>query len=180
MKINFDFKKFNFLMKKLLVLFAVLVASATAASAQTWGIGGRLGSGFQAVGQYVLPSENYVEARFGMDYIGGLAVDFSVLYNWNIANMNWTPKGNWFFDAGAGLRLGGAAHVARVGVQGVAKLGYTFEFPLSLSFDFSPSFGPVMIYGRGFRTGDTTKTETLAGFDVWAIPSFGISAVYRF
>ena len=38
---------------------------AWSASAQNWTVGGRIGSGFQAVGQYVFSNDNYVEARFG-------------------------------------------------------------------------------------------------------------------
>jgi hypothetical protein len=163
-------------MKRLIILIAVVFASASIASAQDykWSVGARVGTGFQAVGQYHLSDKNYVEARFGMDYAaGGLGADFSALYNWRIATPDWTPgQGSWFFDAGAGLRLGGAANVARIGVQGVAKLGYTFEnVPLSLAFDFSPSFGPAISYGRGASS---------AGFDQWAICSLGLSCVYNF
>ncbi len=38
---------------------------AWSASAQNWTVGGRIGSGFQAVGQYVFSNDNYVDARFG-------------------------------------------------------------------------------------------------------------------
>ena len=51
-------------MKKLLLTLAMGLL-AWSASAQNWTVGGRIGSGFQAVGQYVFSNDNYVEARFG-------------------------------------------------------------------------------------------------------------------
>ena len=93
---------------------------------QNWTVGGRIGSGFQAVGQYVFSNDNYVEARFGAYWAnagGTVTADFSVLYNWNVCNMDWTPSaGRWFFDAGAGINVGGKGHYAYVGVAGSAKL----------------------------------------------------------
>ena len=62
---------------------------AWSASAQNWTVGGRIGSGFQAVGQYVFSNDNYVEARFGAYWAnagGTVTADFSVLYNWNVCN----------------------------------------------------------------------------------------------
>lgn len=179
-------------MKKLLVLIAALVASASIASAQTWGVGGRVGSGFQAVGQYHLKNNNYVEARFGMSwcdsYTGnfygynisgtlGLCADFSALYMWRVAQPAWTNSGSWFFDTGAGLNVGGRANAAYVGVQGVAKLGYTFAgAPVSLAFDWSPTFGASILYGRymGVNLGSH------AGFDALGLADFGITCTYNF
>ncbi len=163
-------------MKKLLVLLAVVTASASVASAQTWGVGGRLGSGFQAVGQYVFANDNYVEARLGLGLgIGsgwGIGADFTALYVWNVANWDWTP-GNWFLDVGAGLNVGGGKNWAYFGVAGMGKFGYTFErIPLSLSVDVTPSFGPDFWYAKGFKT--------QVGFHSWGLLNFGLSAVYRF
>ena len=97
-------------MKKLLLTLAMGLL-AWSASAQNWTVGGRIGSGFQAVGQYVFSNDNYVEARFGAYWAnagGTVTADFSVLYNWNVCNMDWTPSaGRWFFDAGAGINVGG-------------------------------------------------------------------------
>ena len=62
---------------------------------QNWTVGGRIGSGFQAVGQYVFSNDNYVEARFGAYWAnagGTVTADFSVLYNWNVCNMDWTRR----------------------------------------------------------------------------------------
>lgn len=174
-------------MKKLFVLIAVVIASASVASAQKWSAGARVGTGFQGVAQYHVSDKNYVEVRLGMDYVSGLNAEFSALYNWRVAQFDWTSSGDWFFDAGAGLFVGGQAHLARIGVQGVAKLGYTFEnIPLSLAFDFSPSFGPAIGYvkkqtvsGLGIIP-DFTFGGTSATFDDMAICNLGISCVYNF
>lgn len=172
-------------MKKFLILVAAVVMTAGAASAQNWAIGGRVGSGFQAVGQYTLGSGNYVEGRFGAywaNHGGGVTADFSALYFWNIANMNWTPSaGQWFFDAGAGLNVGGREHYAYVGAQGVAKLGIEFSgAPVRLSFDWSPSFGPGIVYLPKETIGDVTFGGSHAAFNEMALVNFGITCTYSF
>jgi hypothetical protein len=167
------------IMKKLIVLLAFVAVSATAASAQSWGAGGRLGSGFQAVGQKYLNDANYIEARFGMNWLyrGSTFADVSAMYVWNIANMDWTPgSGNWFFDLGAGANLGGGNHYFFLGVQGMAKLGYEFEnAPVRLSVDWAPSFGPGITSVRvsGDRITDTELNTRGMG-------NFGLSCVYLF
>ncbi len=160
-------------MKKLFVLLAVAVASATAVSAQDWSVGGRLGSGFDAVVQRNFTNDNYVEARLGMSWIsGGITADFSALYVWNVANMNWTNSGNWFFDLGAGLNVGGRSHFANLGVQGMAKLGYAFDnSPLKIALDWSPSFGPAIAYVRG---------ASASSFYDNGVANFGLSLMYTF
>jgi hypothetical protein len=181
-------------MKKLSLLIVAVVAFASVASAQgKWEVGGRVGSGFQAVGQYHLSDKNYVEARFGMswcdsytgNYYGyritgglGLTADFSALYMWRILTPNWTPgSGTWFFDAGVGLNIGGRANAVYLGAQGVAKLGYTFEgLPLSLAFDWAPTFGASILYGSYMGT----SLGTSAGFDAMGLADFGITCSYRF
>ncbi len=161
-------------MRKLFILLAVVAASATVASAQDWSVGGRIGSGFQGIVQRNLSGDNYVEGRLGMSWIngGGIVADVSALYVWNIANMNLTDSGNWFFDLGAGLNLGGRSHFAYFGVQGMAKFGYAFDnSPLKIAIDWSPSFGPGIGYGGGHSVSD---------FHDNGIANFGLSVVYSF
>ena len=172
-------------MRKLSVLLAVVLASVSISSAQDWGVGARLGSGFQAVGQRYLYNGNYLEARLGMDWIyGDITADFSVLHVWNVANMDWTWEGNWFFDLGAGGFLGGAANYFVCGLQGMARLGYQFEdAPVSLSFDWSPSFGPEIAYGRlhyDTPLGDGNIRGSVSSFNARGLANLGLSFVYRF
>lgn len=163
-------------MKKL-ALTLVLGLVALSASAQ-WGIGGRVGSGFEAVGQYTFSNDNYVEARFGANWATasgvGVCADFSVLYNWNIATMDWTPRaGTWFFDLGAGINVGGKGHYAYVGPQLGTKFGFEFSsIPLRLAFDWSPAFGPEIWHWKNFPN----HTE----FNGWGLANMGVSCVYSF
>ncbi len=161
-------------MKKLFVLLAVLVLGCGVASAQDWGLGARLGSGFQGVAQRYFANEDHIEVRLGMDWIyeGGIVADFSTLYVFHVADMPWTDEGTWFFDAGLGLNVGGRENFATLGVQGMARLGYTFETaPISLSLDFSPALGPAIVYGGGYSQSE---------FNENGLANFGFSCTYRF
>lgn len=181
-------------MKKIL-LMAVAVLFSTGAFAQDWSVGARVGSGFQAVGQYNLNSKNYVEARFGASWIdGGVTADFTALYNWHILDMNWTPTaGTWFFDAGCGVNVGGKGHFAYVGVAGMARLGITFhKVPISLSIDYTPVIGPQFAYGKypavpdysdvwGYtRASNNSKRYTHTSFRGRGFANVGITCTYNF
>jgi hypothetical protein len=161
-----------FAMKKfLLAIFAMLCVAG--ASAQDWSVGGRLGSGFQAVGTYAYNGSDYLEARFGAAWLGGVSADFTVLHNWQICTMDWTPSaGRWFFDAGVGLNVGGAQGYAYVGVAGMARLGIKFnDAPVSLSVDYTPVIGPSISYGGGHSS---------AAFRGLGFANFGITCTYNF
>ena len=153
-----------------------MVASlfVTGAFAQDWSVGGRLGSGFQAVGQYGYNQKSYVEARFGAGWLdGGVTADFTALHNWKIATMDWTPSaGDWFFDAGVGVNVGGARRYAYVGIAGMARLGFTFNnAPVSLSIDYTPVIGPEMVYFGG---------DTYADFRDMGFANLGLTCTYNF
>lgn len=158
-------------MKKLAVLLVVVVASVASVSAQGWGVGGRASYGFQAVGQYVFPSQNYLEAQLGLGFNGNFGPEISLLHYWNVKNWDWTD-GNWFLDIGAGANTVISRYYMFVGAQASGKFGYTFEnFPLSLSADFSPAIGPNIALKKGYDT--TFWAEGL-------FYNFGVSCVYRF
>lgn len=168
-------------MKKIIITLAIALGFALSANAQEWAVGGRIGSGLQVQGEYAYNDSNYIEARFGMawNYSGSgntnITADFSLLHNWNVCTMDWTPSaGTWFFDAGVGVTSGGSANFAFVGVTGCAKLGIRFfDVPLKLSLDFSPSFGPEIGYIPEID-------YTIAGFSGHSVANLGISAVYCF
>ena len=160
-------------MKKFLLL---IVASlfVTGAFAQEWSVGGRVGSGLQAVGQYQYSNKHYVEARFGACWLDNtVTADFTALHNWKVLTMDWTPSaGTWFFDAGVGVNVGGRENYAYVGVAGMARLGFTFNnTPLTLSVDYTPVIGPGIIYWSGFSA---------AGFRDIGFANVGISCTYNF
>ena len=159
-------------MKKFILSLAVCLCAAFSAQAQ-WTVGARAGSGFQAQSSYHFGSENYVEGRLGMDWVGHggyLAADFTALYMWNLCTMDWTPSaGQWFFDAGCGVGLGGDVNYLRVGVAGSARLGIKFNSaPVRLAVDWSPLIGPSFPY------------HAKAHFHQWGLCNLGISAVYCF
>lgn len=148
--------------------------AAQAIASQQWSVGARLGSGFQAQAECFYGDKTYVEARFGMQWAtSALTADFTVLHNWNVFNMDWTPSvGQWFFDAGCGLNVGGREHFAYIGVAGQAKLGIKFNnVPIRLAIDWTPSFGPGIVYFGGF-----THTE----FFKYGLCNLGLSATYCF
>lgn len=162
-------------MKKFLLTIAVCFCALTV-SAQGWSVGARVGSGFQAQGEYAFNNNNYVEGRFGMSWLNGgaaLVADFTALYQWNVFTMDWTPSaGEWFFDAGVGVSVGGREHYAYVGAAGCAKLGIKFNnAPVKLSFDWTPVVGPeIGYYGK----------YSAAQFYAYGLANFGVSAVYCF
>lgn len=153
------------IMKKFL-LVAVVSLLATGAYAQNWKAGLRLGSSVQAVAMYDYSSECYLEGRAGLGYISGLTADISVLNNWKVAEMNWTPSaGIWNFDAGVGVNAGFGPHWIYAGVAGMARLSFTFaKAPITLGIDWTPSLGPVIAdntvrFGLiGFYNGGLTVT----------------------
>lgn len=171
-------------------LFLVIVVSmlAIGANAQKWSVGGRVGSGIQAVGMYDYSDKCYIEARFGMSYTNArfdhywwgvdytlpLSADFTVLHNWNVLEFDWTPGfGKWSFDAGVGLNVGGGANWAYVGVAGLARLDFTFDkLPLTIGLDWTPKFGPSITYG--------VYNKPLCGFNAMGLSDFGVTCTYRF
>ena len=85
------------IMKKILFALAFVLCAASV-SAQGWGLGARIGSGFQAQAEYTFSSNNYLEGRLGMGWNNpgaNLNADLTLLYQWNIAQMDWTP---WFYN----------------------------------------------------------------------------------
>lgn len=173
-------------MKRLFLIMAAMMCITTL-SAQKLSLGGRVGSGFQAVGQYEITDNSYVEARFGASWNNPLftrevnghisqhrvMADFTALYNWHILEFDWTPHtGLWFLDAGCGVNVGGREHYAYVGAAGMARLGIKFyDLPLSVAFDWTPCFGPGIFYGGGYST---------SGFNDLGLANLGISCVVNF
>lgn len=175
-------------MKKLtLLLFTLLFAGST--FAQDIAAGFRVGSGIQAVGVYNYKKDATIEARFGASWnndefiihygnvnayeVSRIMLDFSLLHTWRLLNMDWTPSlGKWFVDGGAGVNVGGRANYAYAGVMGMARIGLSFfELPLTVTFDWSPSFGPNFWYN---------DFGTKAGFNGMGIANLGVSCIYRF
>lgn len=159
-------------MMKKLFLAAAFIFAVSAADAQDWAAGLRMGSGIQAVGQRTLNSGNYLEGRLGLGLFYENAItDMSLMHVWRMDYMNWTARGEWFFDLGAGAFMGGSQNYFAFGAQGMAKLGYQFDgAPLSLAFDWSPSIGPSMTFGD----------KSTGTFNFRGLANLGLSCVYHF
>lgn len=172
-------------MKKILLSLAVVLCAASvsaqswvseATTASKWAAGLRVGPGVQAQAEYSLNDTNYLEARFGMGlctpYTNAMA-DFELLYNWRLAEWDWTPNaGTWFLDAGCGVVVGGRENYAYFGVAGQGKFGIKFKaVPIRLAVDWTPFVGPDIFYWKGY---------THADFNAWGFANCGLSAVYCF
>jgi hypothetical protein len=91
-------------MKKFLLALAFVFCAASV-SAQGWGLGARINAGVQLQGEYTFSTENYLDARLGINFPDGLDLDLTLIYQWHIGQWDWTPKaGTWFFDAGLGAQ----------------------------------------------------------------------------
>lgn len=164
-------------MKKLL-LSLVVALCALSLSAQDWSVGGRVGSGFQAVAQYRgfnTSSPFYVEGRFGMSwaYDAFVTADFTALAAWNCFNFAESSKGEFFSDFGAGINVGGRADYCYVGPCGLARIGYNFaRVPLSLSADWTPVLGAE--FSKKYILGSHSS------FYESGLYNFAVTLVYNF
>lgn len=151
-------------MKRILITLAVMLGFAVAASAQPKAIGVRIGNGGEISYQHTL-GNNFLEVDGGL----GLGLDkvFNVgatgIYNFMIAQPQWTDRGEWGFYAGPGASVGlgvGEVNYFTLGAAGMVGLEYTFWFPLQLSIDFRQHIG----IGNGF----------------WSHSSIGLGVRYKF
>ena len=149
-------------MKKIIIVAAMMLGFAIAASAQPRAVGLRGGWGVELSYQHTL-GENFVEADLGL-VRGGFSLAGN--YNWTLVRPEWTNRGEWGVYAGPGAALGAFKGGASVAVSGMVGLEYTFWFPLQLSIDLRPQLGVAMGGGNSaFYFGDF-------------IPSLGVR--YRF
>lgn len=160
--------KISKIMKKIILIAAMVLGFAVAASAQPRAIGARLGNGAEVSYQHTL-GKNFLEidGGAGLDfYVGHATVGATGIYNFMIAQPAWTSRGEWGFYAGpgasVGLGLGDEKSFFTLSAAGMVGLEYTFWFPLQLSIDFRQHIG------FGFGNG------------VYHPSSVGISARYRF
>jgi hypothetical protein len=150
-------------MKKIILVAALVLGFAVAASAQPRAIGLRGGWGAELSYQHGFGAD-FLQADLGLNTFD--SVHGSVVYNFMIAQPAWTSRGEWGFYAGPGAAVGmklgnsetdGYFHIAAAGMVG---LEYTFWFPLQLSLDFRQHIG----IGNGF----------------WCPSSVGLGVRYKF
>ena len=145
-------------MKKIILVAALVLGFAVAASAQPRAIGVRAGNGGEISYQHSLGA-NFLEVDggLGLGFDGVFNVGATGIYNFMIAQPSWTSRGEWGFYAGPGAALGmslgtqdteGYFHLAAAGMVG---LEYSFWFPLQLSLDVKPTLG--FGFNHGFHWG---------------------------
>ena len=151
-------------MKKIILVAALVLGFATAAVAQPRAIGVRIGNGGEVSYQHSLGT-NFLEVDggLGLGFDGVFNIGATGIYNFMIAQPNWTSRGDWGFYAGPGASVGlglGDVNYLTLGVAGMVGLEYTFWFPLQLSLDFRQHIG----IGNGF----------------WCPSSIGLGVRYKF
>ena len=125
-------------MKKIIMIAAMVLGFAVAASAQPKALGLRVGYGAELSYQHNV-GENFIEADLGLESFKNLGV--AATYNFNIAQF-----GEGFnFYAGPGIGLG-MGETLSVGIAGQAGIEYNFsEAPVQVSLDVRPYFDFVGI-----------------------------------
>ena len=159
-------------MTRFLLVLALALTSFTLSAQNEWQVGLRAGATVQAVGQYHM-GNRYLEGRFGMAFVDQAipSADFAIYHNWRIVTWS-SGAGNFFFDAGAGINVGGVANYAYIGPSGMAKFGHHFSnVPLDLSVDWSPSFNTGIVYYGG---------ENYADYLPIALANVAVTLTYRF
>ena len=139
-------------MKRMILIAAMMLGLAFAATAQPRAIGARMGWGFEASYQHTVKGADFVEADLGLFTFESLNV--TAVYNFMIAQPAWTDRGEWGFYAGPGAALGlGVIGNSGFNLAAAGQVGleYTFWFPLQLSFDIRAQLGAT--FGHGFYFG---------------------------
>lgn len=142
-------------MKKIIIMAALALGVTIAANAQPRAIGARLGWGAEVSYQHTVKSADFVEANLGLFTN---SINLNAIYDFMIAQPQWTDRGEWGFYAGPGASVGldvigsgsGRFNLAAAGNVG---LEYTFWFPLQLSFDLRAQLGAAIGNGGGFYWG---------------------------
>lgn len=155
-------------MKKIILIAALVLGFAVAASAQPRALGARLGYGVDLSYQHDMNGADFIEADLGLGSFAFLNV--AATYNFMIAQPEWTSQGEWGFYAGPGVALGAGSGLFNVGIAGQVGLEYTFDFPLQLSIDVRPQLGLVSA---------TVEGVSARSFGIWGwYPHLGVR--YRF
>lgn len=151
-------------MKKSLIVAALLFVLGTASAiAQPRAVGVRLGYGVEFSYQHGM-GDNMLSIDAGLPGFGG--IEAAVTYDWINpfhTQIPWNNKGKWNWSLGVGGAAGwwwiSSYNYAFVGVAGRVGVEYNFWFPLQLSVEWRPAFGPNFgknhcgFYGYGLYAG---------------------------
>ena len=123
-----------------------ILGMAAVASAQPKAIGGRIGNYGMDISyeNYVGSGADFLEFELGLDdRFRTSAFHFDGIYNFMIAQPDWTSSGQWGFYAGPGASVAvwntpTEENVVYAGLVGNVGLEYIFDFPLQLSMSLRP------------------------------------------
>ncbi|MCH5244457.1 MAG: hypothetical protein J1F29_06110 [Lentimicrobiaceae bacterium] len=138
--------------RSLIVAASLFILGMASAIAQPRAVGVRIGYGVELSYQHGL-GNNMLSIDAGLPGFNG--IEAAVTYDW-IDPFNtkipWNEKGEWNWSLGVGAAGGwywkGSAFV---GVAGRVGVEYNFWFPLQLSVEWRPSFGPYFGKPCGFN-----------------------------
>ena len=148
--------------KSLIVAAFLFVLGLASAIAQPRAVGVRLGYGVELSYQHTL-GNNMLSVDAGLPGFHG--IEATVTYDWINpfrTKIPWNQKGEWNWSLGVGAAAGwlwpADYNYAFVGVAGRVGVEYNFWFPLQLSVEWRPSFGPYFgkpcgFYGGGLYAG---------------------------
>ncbi len=122
-------------MKKILIVAALALGFAVAASAQPKAIGIRGSYGVEVNYHHYLVGINFLEIGVGMP--GFNDANIAAVYNFSIVEFG--DGFNFYAGPGVGLEFG--KQWFGIGVAGQVGLEYNFKFPLNLSIDLRPQLG---------------------------------------
>ena len=141
-------------MKKLALIAALIIGVSAVAAAQPRAIGGNIGSSFDVSYQHYIGS-NVLDCTLSAPLFMGIGT--TVTYDWVDpfnATIPWNYKGEWHWQLGAGASAGmywnPVVTQSLFGYAGAAchvGVAYDFWFPLEISVDWRPTFGPS--FGEG-------------------------------
>ena len=152
-------------MKKTLLIVIALLGLSLAAVAQPKAIGvrgGLLGLNFNGEISYEQWSSlfdndyDFIEVDLGV--FGSNGFKATALYNFTLAQPEFTDRGEWGLYLGPGVAVGYGTGINKndekksapfLGLTAQLGLEYTFWFPLQLSADFRPSFMIPAFMNRG-------------------------------
>ncbi len=137
-------------MKRFLLVVATLLGFVAVSSAQPRALGLRLGAYNSELSyEHIMHGADFLEMELGASRNDdGFGFRFTGIYNWMIAQPNWTNRGEWGFYGGVGGSLGALPYdnddlFFSAAVVGQLGLEYTFWFPLQLAIDIRPAIGLV-------------------------------------
>ncbi len=158
------------------MVFAAVVLAAVSMNAQPRAIGARLGYGAEFSYQHSL-GENMLQAELsfpGFTWGVGAAATYDWINPFG-TSVPWSHKGEWNWYMGVGAAAGlawpridsndGIRHSEGgfyAGVAGRVGIEYDFWFPLQLSLDWRPVFGPSVAWDSTTTNGSRVTNYSTA------------------